>query len=124
MFEDYCAAHGRPCIPGSLYCCEECRLEDLETSAAASDSAVGSPICEKGEQLMYECFFCQSYHTPAEGCVGKSYSLVPFSDELDNLQNTLNGQKLSMVYEEEPMFRNNDFIQSNYRKWLLYISPR
>lgn len=31
MFQDYCSSHGKPCIPGSLYCGEACRDEDIQS---------------------------------------------------------------------------------------------
>lgn len=51
MFQDYCAAHGRPCISGSIYCCEQCRIEDLNTNYEPKQP---EPV------LLYECPLCQS----------------------------------------------------------------
>lgn len=49
MFQDYCSAHGKPCMANSLYCSYECMMLDLHQEPVAH-----LPL------LMYECPFCSS----------------------------------------------------------------
>mmetsp|Transcript_2562 Transcript_2562/g.2496 ORF Transcript_2562/g.2496 Transcript_2562/m.2496 type:complete len:137 (-) Transcript_2562:1643-2053(-) len=136
MFQDYCMAHGNPVIPGSLYCCDECRDQDIDNSIYY-ESPVGSPLSvasETEDHLLYECWFCQSHHQPNEACTGHNYAIVnndnygvisqPRDNTLPNYALEMIGKDESEVNTDNSIINNNELIQSNYRKWLVNMSPR
>ncbi|EGV60488.1 hypothetical protein PSN45_001759 [Yamadazyma tenuis] len=106
MFEDYCSSHGKQCIPGSIYCSEECRIQDWEENFHfESDSEPEDAQPERPAQysLMYECPVCQS----TTACV--HYNL--------HLNNNIILDTLKDIEVSSNM--DSNYIKSNYYKWLI-----
>ena len=138
MFQDYCMAHGNPVIPGSLYCCDECRDQDIDK--AYYESPIGSPLSissEAEEHLLYECWFCQTHHEPHEACTGNNYAIDnnevnhSMMNETQTRETTVTNCTMEMFPDVESTENNdnsivnsNELIQSNYRKWLVNMTPR
>ncbi|CUM47288.1 uncharacterized protein AC631_01935 [Debaryomyces fabryi] len=135
MFQDYCMAHGNPVIPGSLYCCDECRDQDIDNNIYY-ESPVGSPLSvasESEDHLLYECWFCQTHHEPNEACNGHNYAIGNNDYSVINNSQprdvTLSNYALEMFGKSEEntdnsIINSNELIQSNYRKWLVNMTPR
>lgn len=139
MFQDYCMAHGEVCTEGSLYCSDDCRDQDVFGMFEA-DSIENEPAVETGGltrsllgYLLYDCVFCQTRHEPHEECAGYSFDgytwdsrssdlFAALEPRSDTMLETLQQSELNRF---DPLtLAGNDFIQSNYRKWVLNISPR
>ncbi|CAG87125.1 DEHA2D11440p [Debaryomyces hansenii CBS767] len=139
MFQDYCMAHGNPVIAGSLYCCDECRDQDIDNSIYF-ESPVGSPLSvasEMEDHLLYECWFCQTHHEPNEACTGHNYAIgnnsgnydlinesQPRNTILPNYALEMLGKGESEENTDNSIINSNELIQSNYRKWLVNMTPR
>lgn len=137
MFQDYCAAHGKPCPPGSLYCSEECRLEDIKECTSSSEKP-------KDAYLMYECPYCNSTHK----CTHKSNFTL--NSGSGNITNNIDNRSIpqppspssspspSHINYKQPMLYhpsildtlqdysqdNDQIIQLNYKKWLINATPK
>lgn len=136
MFQDYCMAHGNAVMPGSLYCCDECRDQDID--GFYMESPVGSPLdvpSDVDDHLMYECWFCQSHHEPNEACNGHNYATSttgdnyiprtqPRDDSITSYALEVFGNESTSEGGENEILNSNELIQSNYRKWLVNMTPR
>lgn len=136
MFQDYCLSHGRPCAPGSIYCCEECQLEDYQACQLSSESEqreynydyefdfedepatprwdvlLRSSVVSVTLPFLYECAICKNTHAPSLPCKESSY--------------TYTGNAGPIVREEmaTSLEDNHELILSNYRKWLVNLGPQ
>lgn len=83
------------------------------------DSLPSSPLSEPAspsEDLLYCCAFCLAAHSPSHPCELESdYSLQLPDAAGYNFQ--------TPVYREEKS-RSASMIESNYRKWLVSVTPR
>ncbi|KAF3989857.1 hypothetical protein FT663_03428 [Candidozyma haemuli var. vulneris] len=78
------------------------------------ESTPGSPA----DGFMYECAFCLHQHSPSSPCNGSNYTF-----KLPQSASHAFGYE-PPVYRQEPVERSNGIIQSNYRKWLVSVTPR
>lgn len=143
MFQEYCFAHGNPCMAGLLYCCEECKNEDKEQFVNSNDIENEE---QEEDYLAYE--FCQCYtQVPFPKEAERNYSWSSSTTLRDNTSSEidLTSQKdqtprsdfvltpsipssdspseslsriPSSVNEDFLIFYSNQRIQSNYQKWL------
>lgn len=83
------------------------------------DSLTASPLSEPTsptEELLYGCAFCLSDHAPSQPCeLDSEYSL--------QLPSAADYSYQAPVYREEKP-HSASMIQSNYRKWLVSVTPR
>lgn len=82
------------------------------------DSLASSPLSEPAspsQDLLYGCAFCLTAHEPSQPC------------ELDN-EYSLQLPAAAGYNFEAPVYREKShsasMIQSNYRKWLVSVTPR
>lgn len=145
MFQDYCALHGEPCIPGSLYCCEECWLEELSNSMKMKVSN-----CENREQLstekyiLYECYKCNSSHDSHTSCEeaklvktrrdkhlntsSYNWSSTKESRSADIISKTPRTCPVQVIQDKTSncddfsVLKGNQLIMSNYQVWLVNLN--
>lgn len=112
MFQDYCLLHGMPCIPGTLYCSEECRMQELEEVIIEENRRRQAAEPEEG-YLMYECSFCRASYGHSQECPVAEYDESTHNFGKGNsLVDLPEGSQLNDIRPK------NDPLQSNYRKWL------
>ncbi|KAF5210174.1 hypothetical protein FOB63_002831 [Clavispora lusitaniae] len=83
------------------------------------ESSPSSPMSEpeSPKSLLYECAFCMMSHSPSQPCN------VDEHEYSWNLPQSAEYQYSAPVYvEEKPSHAS--IIQSNYRKWLVSVTPR
>lgn len=97
MFQDYCSAHGKPCLPNSLYCSEECKLLDQQLS----QTLVHDPE-PAASPLLYECSFCSNTNNSGEPCIHQQY----LESESDNYY--VLSEKGGHRYDQNLVFLGND----------------
>ncbi|CUM64785.1 uncharacterized protein PRCAT00002396001 [Priceomyces carsonii] len=132
MFQEYCFAHGNPCMSGLLYCCEECKNEDYEFFVMDEEGHIEEKEAELiPNSLVYECFWCKAHHDPYIACNEEpnNYSWLISSnvkwDSPSYFGNTANREiEMNAMNEyetkEDPLVWNgNQSLQSNYKKWLV-----
>ncbi|RLV84826.1 hypothetical protein JA9_000629 [Meyerozyma sp. JA9] len=110
MFQDYCEAHGRPVVENSLYCCEECRMQDEVNSMPQS------PLesYQEEEPFLYECLFCSHPHGPSSPC-NAAYS---YTNEPEPLSISENLSFVPKSYDITQSSPNEHLLLANYQKWL------
>ncbi|GEQ68256.1 hypothetical protein JCM33374_g1923 [Metschnikowia sp. JCM 33374] len=91
-----------------------------EPSSSESNSPLffGDEPESPSSELLYECSFCMSSHSPSSPCEhGHHYTLqLPSSAAYSY-------REQQPLYVEEKSSQNT-FLESNYRKWLVSVTPR
>lgn len=149
MFQDYCVAHGKPCVSGSLYCSDECRDQDIQDCSRNNSIVLsflqlplGLPVNHPRETMasseatpdlfMYECCYCNETHNPEDACneAGAShYTYGTFQYDADSvfsspqLQPQAEPLHYSVGANDDLIRHSHQLIQENYRKWLVNVSP-
>lgn len=95
---------------------------DWNTQYVSSSLESESPLFYADETvsnngLLYECPFCMSSHAPHAKCNASSHNYT-----LQLPQNAHYSFE-EPVYVEEKL-QLNTFLESNYRKWLVSVTPR
>lgn len=148
MFQDYCVAHGRPCVPGSLYCSDACRDQDIQACnhnnsivLSSVQLPLGLPVAHHSElvysespvadHFLYECCFCNEAHNPQEACDESKtshYTYGTFHYDADSaysspqLQPQAEPFQFSASAVDDSIRISQQLIQENYRKWLVNVS--
>lgn len=80
----------------------------------STDSTISTPSSPT-EGFLYECAFCLSRHSPSAPCSDSHYKFA--------LPESASYSYDTSFHYQEPVDRSNGIIQSNYRKWLVSVTP-
>ncbi|KAM9899107.1 hypothetical protein OXX80_013378 [Metschnikowia pulcherrima] len=97
---------------------------EWNTQYVSSSSESSSPLFSAEEpesptsELLYECAFCMSSHSPTTPCD------TGYNNYTLQLPKHAHYTYQEPIYVEEKEKSSNTFLESNYRKWLVSVTPR